>query len=479
VPKTHYPFSLHKFTSSTGDVANIKKDFRDLLDFIVIKEQEIIDTAFTRAVDKTAQDTELIKGSVNRAGVKLGLTPTFSDQEKSSQKHLYNFSEMVRANLTSLVGSYVQRQHLFNIITELPDVEPIVIAKAYKEITGKNVTRVQIEKLLNALRNTGSVDSLPSPPRKLPLWATDTHHCSLSQKGRNLSLTIKTNSGLQVLVFTCPDYVPISNVKFTRPTVMIGPKNRLVFNFTAEQIVETPAEPQGWLGVDLGIIKTYTATGVTPNSTSQSWSDTKQIREITARIGMLKSHLYKSKRKASLNKDRYPERYAVQSNECARLSGKITRLKNYRAHLVANKLIQIAKTNNLGISLENLNWVPGSRWEQSLTQTKIRDEATRHSIKIKKISAKHTSTTCSRCGGTDTTFSGRTLVCKSCDQRVDRDDNASRNIALRALRLKTCPPHFIRWQLRGTTETVNPQVVPFVDITTISTNPQLTTIVRI
>jgi hypothetical protein len=65
------------------------------------------------------------------------------------------------------------------------------------------------------------------------------------------------------------------------------------------------------------------------------------------------------------------------------------------------------------------------------------------------------------------------------DQRVDRDDNASKNIALRALRLKTCPPHFIRWQLRGTTETANPQVVPFVDITTISTNPQLTTIVRI
>lgn len=208
-------------------------------------------------------------------------------------------------------------------------------------------------------------------------------------------------------------------------------------------------------------------------------SDTKQIKAITARIGALKTHLYKNKSKALLNKDRYPERYTVQMNECARLSGKITRLKNFRAHLVANQLVQIAKHNNLGISLENLNWVPGSHWEQSLVQTKIKDEATRQSIKVKKVSAKHTSTTCSRCGGKNTNFSGRTLVCKSCDYRADRDGNASRNIALRALQLKKSPPFFIRWQSRGTTETENLKMVPFVGSTTISTNHQLATTARI
>lgn len=479
MPKTNYPFSLHKFTSSTSDIESIKKDFRNLLDFMILKEQEVITNSFALAVDSVAQAPELIKGSVNRAGVKLGLTPVYTDQEKSSQKHLYNFSEMVRANLTSLVGSYVQRQHLFDIITELPDFEPLVIARSYKEITGKNVTKVQIEKLFNALKNTGTVDSLPSPPRKLPLWATDTHHCSLLQKGRNLSLTVKTNNGAQVLVFTIPHYVPTDGVKFTRPTIRLDRKNRLVFSFTAEKIVAQPNETRGWLGVDLGIVKTYTATGMTLNRVSQSWSDTKQIQGITGRISVLKSHLVMTKRKASLNKDRYPDHYAAQSAECSRLSGKITRLKNYRAHLVANKLVQIAKANDLGISLENLSWVPGSRWEQSLTQTRIKDEATRHSVKVKKVSAKNTSTTCSRCSGTDTAFSGRTLICKYCDYRIDRDSNASSNIALRALRLKTCPPFFIRWQTRGTTETVNPNTVPFVDIKTISTNPQLAAIVRI
>lgn len=480
MPKTHYPFRLHKFTSTTDDPKSIQKSFRNLLDFMVFKEQEVINNAFTTAVEQATQDPELLKGSVNRAGVKLGLTPAFTKQEKVTQKHLYNFSEMVRANLTSLVGSYVQRSQLFDVITNLPDAEPLEISKAYKEITGKNVSRVQIDKLLRALANTGSVDSLPSPPRKLPLWATDTHHCSLIQKGNKLSLTVKTNDGVQVLVFAIPPHIPLVGVKFTRPTVMLNHKNRVVFAFTAEQTVASPTdEPSGWLGVDLGIVKTYTATGVTSNKVSQSWSDTKQIQEINTRIVVLKTHLYKNKSKALLNKDRYPERYEVQMIERARLSSKITRLKNFRAHLVANQLVQIAKTNNLGISLENLNWVPGSHWEQSLVQTKIKDEATRHSIKVKKVSAKHTSTTCSRCGNKNTTFSGRTLICASCDYHTDRDDNASRNIALRALHLKTCPPFFIRWQSRGTTETANLITVPFVDLSTTSTNSQLATIARI
>lgn len=478
MPKTHYPFSLHKF-SSVDDVSEVKSEFRDLINFLVTKEKEVIDDSFTKAAETVTRNPELLKGSANRVGSKLGLTPTYTTQERLNHKHLYNFSEMVRANLSSLVGSYVQRNQLFNLITELPDVTPTEIAVAYKEITGKNVSRVQVEKIFQALNNTGSVDSLPTPPVKLPLWATDTHHCSLTRNGRELSLKIKTNRGVRVLVFTVPPHVPVVGVKFTRPTIMLDRKKRVTFAFTAEQIVSAPTEPKGWLGVDLGIIKNYTATGVTRDSSSQAWSDSKQVQEISSRIKTLKTHLYLNKSKALLNKDRFPERYQVQVVECGRLSKKISRLKNFRAHLIANTLIQIAKYNNLGIALENLNWVPNSRWEQSLVQTKIKDEATRHSIKVKKVSAKHTSTTCSRCGGLDTSFSGRVLLCKSCDYHPDRDDNASKNIALRALGIKVCSPFYIRWQSRGTTETGHLSQVPFVDTTTTSTNPNLATTARI
>lgn len=470
MPKTHYPFALHKFTSDS-DVPLIQAEYRGLLDFLVLKEQEIIENAFTQVIEKVMLDPDSIKGSVNRVGDKLGLSPIITEEDKTNHKHLYNFSEMVRANLTSLVGSYVQRAHLFDIITELPDADPKVIARAYKEITGKNVTRVQIEKLFNALKNTGSVDSLPSPPAKLPLWATDTHHCSLVQKGRTLSLHIKLDSGNHTLVFTIPSHVPISGVKFTRPTVMIGKKNRLVFSFTAEQYVDAPtSEVMGWLGCDAGIKNNYVITAVTENSISQSWSDTKQIQEISTRIRTLQSHVKYNQSKATLNEDTYPVRYAIQQSEIKHLRAKITRLKNYRAHLIANKIVSIAKHNNLGISLENLSWVPGSSWEQSLIQTKIKDEATRARVKVKKVSAKHTSTTCSRCQSKDTTFSGRTLLCKSCDHRADRDVNASINIALRALGLKHCPPYYHRWQTRSTTVTANPKQVPFVESSTIFTN---------
>lgn len=285
---------------------------------------------------------------------------------------------------------------------------------------------------------------MPSPPQKLPLWATDMYHAKLSRKNRSLTLILKLSQGPVVLDFHIPHHVPLDGVKFSRPTIQVDSKGRLGFNFTGEKKVETPnTNPTGWLGIDPGIIQTCTAAAVTPEAVSQSWSDSKQVQELNRKINTLKSLRSLNYTKVHQNKDRYDERANIQRLEAHRLGAKITKLKVYRAHLIANKMVQIAMMNGLGIALENLAWVPNSHWEQGIVQRKIMDEAVRHSVPVKKVNARNTSKVCSRCGGLETSFSGRTLICKSCDTRLDRDVNASRNIALRALRLKSCPPSLL------------------------------------
>lgn len=482
MPKTPYPFKLHQFnTTNPSGVELVLGDLGELLDFIVLKELEVIRDSFDNAVTKVVNNPKLLTGSINRAGAKLGLTPTYTPQEKTHYKHLYNLSEMVRANLGSLVGSYAQRRNIMGVIAGLPSADPKEVAVAYKKLTGQRVSPVQLDKIYRSLKNTGSVDSLPSPPSKIPLWATDTHHCSMVQEGNKLRLTLKTQTGQHELTFTIPPHIPLNDVRFTRPTIMRNQKNQIEFHFTAEQVVPpAPTQVNGWLGVDLGIVKSYTATAVTTKNTSQSWTDTKQIMQLSEKIRVLQHHANMVCAKLQNNKNRYPERYEIQRTEYKHIKRKITRIKKYRAHLIANQLVKIAVLHNLGISLENLDWVPNSHWEQSLIQTKIKDEATRASIKIKKINAHNTSKTCSNCGSLSTTHSRRSTKCQDCNMHHDRDENASKNIANRAIGLKTSPKHYYRWQLRGTTVTGNPlNRVPFAETTATPIKQQLAIKARI
>lgn len=474
MPKSYYPFNLYRFIT-VSDASVVLGDLCGLLDFVVLKESEVLRDVFDDVVTRVTEEPGLLKGSINRAGAKLGLTPTYTPEDKTEYNHLHNISEMVRANLGSLVGSYAQRRNIMNVIADLPDAEPKLIAQAYKKLTNKKVSSAQIANVLNALKNTGSVDSLPKPPAKLPLWATDMNHCTLLQEGNTLRLTLKTQTGKHELLFTIPQHVPLSGVKFTRPTIMRNDKNQIEFHFTAEQTVPPARENVGgWLGVDLGIVKNYTATAITPIMSSQSWTDTKQVRVISERIRVLQINASRVRFKSEQNEGRYVGRYIVQRQELKRLRKKITRLKNYRAHLIANKLVKIALLHNLGISLENLDWVPNSHWEQSLIQTKIRDEATRHSVRVKKVNAKNTSQTCSHCTSLNTKHSQRKITCNNCGIPQDRDANASKNIAKRALKQKTLPKHYYRWSLRNTTVTGSLPRAPFTGLPVITITQSLT-----
>ena len=62
---------------------------------------------------------------------------------------------------------------------------------------------------------------------------------------------------------------------------------------------------------------------------------------------------------------------------------------------------------------------------------KIVYKAKLHGVPVVFVNPKGTSRTCSKCGAKGI-VKGRIFVCKKCGLKLDRDLNASRNIALRA-----------------------------------------------
>ena len=90
------------------------------------------------------------------------------------------------------------------------------------------------------------------------------------------------------------------------------------------------------------------------------------------------------------------------------------------------------------IALEDLRWLrnTGRTWDHSLTQANVQSQAQRTGIHVRKVSARNTSVACPMCGQ-NTTPRQRRRVCNNCKTRLNRDVLASRNIAMRALKISS------------------------------------------
>lgn len=97
-------------------------------------------------------------------------------------------------------------------------------------------------------------------------------------------------------------------------------------------------------------------------------------------------------------------------------------------------LSSIADQFDATIVFENLKWLEhkGGKWNHSVIQSKTEYIAKR---KVMRVSAANTSQNCSKCEAKKSmSFTGRIGTCTKCGNQLDRDINASRNIAQRAIK---------------------------------------------
>lgn len=164
---------------------------------------------------------------------------------------------------------------------------------------------------------------------------------------------------------------------------------------------------------------THSSPYLTNNKTNTYKNKINKLKEINNRIWLkeelnnIKGHAHKAQ---------------ILKIERLRIRSKISRLKIGQSHTLANHIVQIADQYNSIIHLEQLNWVPNSKWDQARQQDMIQEKARLKNIKTKKINPKNTSNNCPTCGNL-IKHSQRATHCTPCNKTLNRDILASRNIA--------------------------------------------------
>lgn len=187
-----------------------------------------------------------------------------------------------------------------------------------------------------------------------------------------------------------------------------------------------PFEPDGFLGVDLGIVNLATT------SDGEVMSG-RQVTRYRKRKHDLRSKLQKKRTKSAarvMKRNRRREaRYATQRN-----------------HIIAKKLVATAERTSRGIGLEDLTGIRQRvtarkdqryrlhSWAFAQLGAFVAYKAQRAGVPVVHVDPRNTSRQCSECWHTHRSnrISQARFVCKSCGTTLHADHNGSRNIAHRA-----------------------------------------------
>ena len=241
--------------------------------------------------------------------------------------------------------------------------------------------------------------------------------------GRN-RVSIWTLEGRIKLRYIKPDYFPaVATVKQTDLVYQGG-------SFWLYATIETPdiepADPSGFLGVDLGVVNIAT----TSEGEVYSSEATEKVRQ---RYGRHKGALQKTGTKSAKRRLR-------------KISGRERRFKTNTNHVISKQIVCAAQDTKRGIALEDLKGIlqrttvrrdqreRHHKWAFHQLRSFIEYKARRGGVRVQVIDGAYTSQQCSSCGfvhpGNRT--SQAAFRCRACGHTENADINAAKNIAARA-----------------------------------------------
>lgn len=293
-----------------------------------------------------------------------------------------------------------------------------------------------IQTVASHVLNLNPLKQEPSFSKTIVLGAIDSQMASMSLTSNQLVLTFKCWSREYELYFTLPAYVLKRNItKVSLPTIRFDKVKGWVFNYTIQE--KPVARPTGkhTAGVDLGRVEPFTMAIV--NETGRRvahYTSSGRLNHINRKREQLlieKKHiLNKIDSYSSLGLDT-----AVLKKEGNFKRSKITHLGVEVAKQVGSEIThKLTKHNVSVLHLENLKWATGakygSKWNHSMQQEAITHSLKRQGIATKKVNPKNTSQECFKCN-TQLVHNARsrTVHCVECKSNLDRDLNASLNMA--------------------------------------------------
>ena len=233
-----------------------------------------------------------------------------------------------------------------------------------------------------------------------------------------------------------PVYVPkkyykwLSTCKFGR--LYFKEKDGEIYAYLTVKVEDKqPYEPKLWFGVDLGI---YNLVVVADN----------KGREILRFDG---ETVNRYKELLEMERTRKQRRQMKSNNKKCKLGRKHRNFSHYVNHVIAKEIVKKAKEYQACIVLEKLKGVKRKgaktpkwvrkllhRWSYHDLTQKIKYKAKLEGVPVIEVSPRNTSKTCSKCGYVYRNFKNQRLFhCPNCGLIIDRDLNASINIARKGL----------------------------------------------
>ncbi|AIJ04875.1 Transposase, IS605 [Methanocaldococcus bathoardescens] len=273
--------------------------------------------------------------------------------------------------------------------------------------------------------------SIKLNPNKKPIFNTlMVSYKSVDYKYENEGLIIPL-CGKRVFI---PLYIPKKYKKYlqngTFGRLVIKKEGNDYYAYLSIKVEEKePYKPTLWFGVDLGV---YNLVVV---------ADSKG-REILRFDGEI---VKEYKKKLEKYRARIQSRQKRNFNKYTKVGNKISNYSKYINHVISKEIVKKAKQYNAGIVLEKLKGLKKSKlnkskpknirkalhiWSYADLIKKIKYKAKLEGVPVVEISPRNTSKTCSRCGYVNRRLKNeRIFVCPKCGLEIDRDLNASINIA--------------------------------------------------
>jgi IS605 OrfB family transposase len=245
----------------------------------------------------------------------------------------------------------------------------------------------------------------------------------MSFKGVN-KVSLWTIDGRQTIPMIYGEYQKARWFQRKGQADLVYKDNKFYLLISVETEEQPPIDPEGFLGVDLGIAEIATT------SEGESFSG-KQIDNCRERFQTLRSALQKCGSKSA-------------KRHLKKISNKESNFRKHTNHCISKQIVEKAKRSLLAIVLEDLKGIRGrmkarksnrSRmhgWSFYQLRVFITYKAMLAGIPVHVINPAYTSQRCSECGHTHKTNrkSQSEFVCKSCGFVDNADHNASKNIAL-------------------------------------------------
>lgn len=282
-------------------------------------------------------------------------------------------------------------------------------------------------------KNDNPKKEYPSFPKTLNLGAVDKQMASLSRDGKTLTLLWKCWATEYLIEFDIPSYVLNRDInKFSLPLIR-STHNGYDFIFTVQENIPALPKSKHSAGIDLGRVEPYTLAVVNKKGNRIAHYTTGgHLKELNYK----REQILKHKRNV-LVKIAHFEKLSLDTSvltmEKNRLATKAKILGGVVAKNIGAEVAQrLAKHHLNTLNVEDLSWVKGatygSKWNHSRQQEAVTHALLRNGVRVKKVSPKNSSQLCHACGIT-LTHTGRSVRCGDCQHTLDRDLNASLNLA--------------------------------------------------